>query len=290
MTGRLKRKDVMLASLAEEAVIAKLPRLLLAQPKLNGERARGMFENDMNYHFYSSYGTRFKFLEKQEEALRVSARLSWSQYHDLDGEFYKHGWSRERIHSVVSRKTNPHPDIKDIEYHVFDMYDFQYPGKHKPACVRERVLSCLVESDRIKLVPTTLIYKEDIVSYTAEQVALGYEGGIFRDPDALYVDTKCRAMVKFKPTKIDRYIIIGYEEEISQDGWAKGTLGALVVKDSSGIVFNVGSGKALTLEGRQRLWNKRETLKGKWAKVKHSEIMTVNGMPTCTSLLEVEVE
>jgi len=289
MVSRLKRKDVMLASLAEEAVIAKLPKVLLAQPKLNGERARGMFEGDMNYHFYSSYGTRFKFLEKQERALLEATKESWTIYSDLDGEFYVHGWSREKIHSVASRKTNPHPEVRKLEYHVFDLHDL-FSQSQQTAKVRNNIINLLEDSFIINVVPTTLIYKEDIVSYTAEQVALGYEGGIFRDPNALYVDTKCRAMVKFKPTKIDRYIIIGYEEEISQDGWAKGTLGAIVVKDSSGIVFNVGSGKALTLEERQRLWNKRETLKGKWAKVKHSEIMTVNGMPTCTSLLEVEVE
>jgi ATP-dependent DNA ligase len=207
----------------------------------------------------------------------------------LDGELYCHGMSREEIHSTVSRRVSSKNKAQEerIEFHVFDII-MEETTQFKRFNLLDAYFSSI---NMLPLVQVRTFYdkKEKMLNYAVQFLAEGYEGVIIRSPEAYYTPRKCNFMLKFKPTSEDTYRIIGYEEEVSIDGYLKETLGSLTVIDDDGKVFSVGTGKALTKESRQYWWDRRDSLKGMFATVKHSKILTVNGFPTCPSLLKIDI-
>lgn len=138
----LKRQNVMLAHPATEKRILGFPllqvddgkyqRQFFHQPKLNGERCRVEWVAD-NPYFISSYGNEFRFLNHlNDQVKRLADRLGKQLRHD--GEVYVHGWSRERIDSALRRKVNVSEDSVNLEYHMFDIQDYekmQYARLHE---------------------------------------------------------------------------------------------------------------------------------------------------------------
>jgi ATP-dependent DNA ligase len=280
-----KREGVMLAYPVDEKKISRLPDNVFFQRKLNGERARVTWDNS-SPRIISSCGNEMPFLKHIKDAL-VQYGFEGIQ---LDGELYCHGMSREEIHSTVSRRVSSKNKAQEerIEFHVFDIV------MEETVQFRRFNLLDVYFSNSINMLPLVQVKtfydnKEKILHYASQFIDEGYEGVIVRNPDAYYTPRKCNFMLKFKPTSEDTYRIVGFEEEVSIHGEPKDTLGAVIVIDDDGKVFSVGTGKALTKESRQYWWNLRDTLKGMFATVKHSEILTINGFPTCCSLLTIDI-
>lgn len=276
------RTGVMLAYPVDEKRLAKMPEMVIFQRKLNGERARITWTDDGKPIILSSCGNEMPFFRKLKEELRTPAL----RYLELDGEFYCHGMPREEIHSICSRRVNPHPYEESLSFHVFDVIAHTYDQNARIDFIDDLLSP---EYEFIKRVNSFKDWKKELVFYTERFINEGYEGAIIRDPHAPYVPRKCNFMLKFKPTEMDRYLIVDYQEEVDKHGFLKGRLGSVLVKDDDGHVFSVGTGNALDDEGRSYWWRNRDKLKGLFAKVKHSTILTVNGFPTCTSLLEIEI-
>ena len=276
-----KREGVMLAYPVDEKKLSKMPDQVIYQRKLNGERARVEWHNDKPIIF-SSCGNEMPFFKE------VKRELIENRLHNipLDGEFYNHGMEREEIHSICSRRVNPSPDENKLSFHAFDIVN-----KEETQYMRDVYLHAVVPKHLtfIKLVESKMALKDDLFFYADQFVKEGYEGAIIRNPRALYTPRKCNFMLKFKPTEKDVYPIVGYQEEEDIYGWMKGRLGSVLVKDDDGHVFSVGTGKALDADGRNYWWKNRDKLVGLYATVKHSTILTVNGFPTCTSLLKIEI-
>lgn len=279
-SDRRKRQGVMLAFPVDEKRLARMPDYVFLQPKLNGERCKAEWNATLGLHeLKSSSGLQFRFLDHiQEDLLNTFPGVS------VDGELYVHGWSRETIHSVVSRKKDPHPYTAMMKFHYFDLIydDIQEARIDKMNSSTEEDLNSL------KLVYSHYVHKGLIDNYTRHFVEDGYEGAIIRNPAGLYEEKRSNNLLKFKPEKTDRYLITGWKREVDKYGNPKDSLGALQVRGDDGVGFCVGSGAALTKEARASLWAKRTELPGKWARVKHSTITTVHGAPTCTSLVSIE--
>jgi ATP-dependent DNA ligase len=277
-----KREGVMLAYSVDEKKLSKMPDVVLFQRKLNGERARIEWTLEGEPRIISSCGNEMPFLNHIKEEL-INKKLYNLK---LDGELYSHGLSREETHSIVSRRTKKNFDEKKIEFHVFDLIEENTDQYNRITSLKNLGLD---NNTSVKLVQTELANKSSLLDFADIYIKEGYEGIIVRHPNALYTPRKCNFMLKYKPSSEDTYKIIGYEEEISIHGEAKDTLGAVIVIDTDNRVFSVGTGKALTKESRQYWWSRRESLKGMYARVKHSEILTVNNIPTCTSLIELVI-
>lgn len=116
-------------------------------------------------------------------------------------------------------------------------------------------------------------------------IELGYEGIIVRHNMAPYQRKRSTLVMKFKPKKSDGYKIIGYEEEISIEGVPKGSLGSLQCKSGDGNVFSVGTG--FSRDQRDQLWQVREGLNGKVAKVKYQHITSGRKVPRFPVFVEV---
>jgi ATP-dependent DNA ligase len=112
-----------------------------------------------------------------------------------------------------------------------------------------------------------------------------YEGFVIRDIYGHYNRKRYTGMMKFKPHQVDEYVILGTVEEISIDGFPKGSLGAFVCTSSEGTIFNVGTG--LTADQRYEYWKCREELVGKKLKVKYQALTQGKKVPRFPVALEV---
>ena len=274
------RTGVMLAYPVDEKRLSKMPEKVIFQRKLNGERAKLSWTPSGDPIILSSCGNEMPFFKSFKKEISSSKLFGV----ELDGEFYCHGMPREEIHSICSRRKNPHPYEDSLSFHAFDIVDEDASQSYRTIELEE-----LLENDLefTKLVKSSYADKAALIPFTEQWIKDGYEGAIIRHPNALYTPRKCNFMLKFKPTEIDIYEIVGYQEEVDKYGFLKGRLGSVHVKDSDGHVFSIGTGNDLDADGRTFWWKNRDTLKGLHAKVKHSTIMTVNGFPTCTSLLSI---
>lgn len=272
-----KREGVMLAYPADEKRLKKLPAKVFFQTKLNGERIR--IDNNK---LVTSCNNEVPFLFRIKEELMKEGLMKYP----LDGELYCHGLSREEIHSMVSRRKVWNTAEHTLEFHVFDL---AVEGMQQAERII-RLKNILPENNpAIKMVETLFDFKDNMLVHADRYISGGYEGVIIRDPEGFYIPRKTNNMLKFKPSSEDVYKIVGFEQEETIHGELKDSLGSLIVIDDDGRTFNVGTGKALTKESRERLWKEKGRLIGLWARVKHSDIVTVNGYPTCTSLLGIEI-
>lgn len=275
-----KRENVMLAYPVDEKRLKTMPDTIFFQRKLNGERVRVEWY-DRKPILYSSCGNEMPFFSRVKEYLLDYPLLGVN----FDGEMYCHGMSREDIHSICSRRKNIHPDENLLSFHVFDTTGDEFSQRRRLEVVAE-----IPEGNNIvQKVETIFNHKKYLLDYADQFIREGYEGVIVRNPFAYYTPRKCNYLLKFKPTSQDDYLIVGFQEEEDIYGVPKGRLGSVIVKDSDGHIFSVGTGKAFDAAGRSHWWKRQDRLIGMTARVKHSDIMTINDYPTCTSLLSIEI-
>lgn len=275
-----KRTGIMLCYPFTEEHLNKWRPPYIIQPKLDGDRCRGVIDSEGNATLLSSEENIIESVPHINEALK---NLHLRNV-ELDGELYLHGAAHEDIHSVVGRTVNLHPDYKMMEYHVFDIV---YP---LPQTDRTRALISLnpKEKEFIKTVPSRLVYNiEEVMSFLEDVMKNGYEGFVIRDKDAPYVRKRSTQMMKFKPRRDDIYEIIGYEEEVSKEGIPKNSLGAIICRGNDATLFNVGSGSLLTRENREKFWRDKESLIGKYAHVKYQHMTSARGVPRFPVIVDI---
>lgn len=268
------RSGIMLCYPFEEKRLSRWDPPYIVQPKLDGERCRGLrtdFSVEEDWILLSSSEeiiVSVPHITKELTRLNIPISIMES-----DGELYKHGWTWEEIHSVVSRTVNIHPDHEQMEYHIFDLIvdiDTQME--------RLKLLNDFnFNSDIIKRVPHVLCWSlDDVLKAYDALLEQGYEGMIVRHLFAPYIRRRSIHMMKFKPKKQDYYMIVGYKEEIDIYNVPKGRLGALVC-ESDGQTFAVGSG--LNDEQRASLWKDPEQLIGKICVVDYQHITPGRNVP-----------
>ncbi len=100
--------------------------------------------------------------------------------------------------------------------------------------------------------------------------------------------------MKFKPRKQQRFEIVGVTEEltsasvdgITPAGLPKDSLGAFTCKTGDDMIFNVGSGPALTREAREIYWRDKKGTIGRTLLVKYQEL-SKGGIPIFPIAVEV---
>ncbi len=284
-TERLKREGIMLAYPGDQGRISRLGTRIFAQPKLKGERCRvEWFKGDPV--LLSSYGNEFTCLPHIKEALM---QFSDSQI-PFDGELYDHGRSfdgKEGIHSICSRRTNPHPLSEKIQFHIFDIQWEEYSQWHRTHQLKQFQENKFFDGTPLKEVPSSIIHSEDWLPFMTDYVKDGYEGIILRNPIAPYVKKRDVCLIKVKPTEEDEYSIIEVLEAYSLEGHPKAMVGAFRVKDNEGVIFDVGAGK-LTHSQREKIWKNREETIGKMLIVKHEPTKTKGGVPECAVAVRIK--
>ena len=285
MQRRPERTGVMLAYPGDQGRISRLGDRVFAQPKLKGERCRvEWFGGDPV--LLSSYGNEFTCLPHIKDALM---QFSESKI-PFDGELYDHGKpfdGTDGIHSICSRRTNPHPNYKAIQFHIFDI---QWEDKSQWWRIHQLNLfkdNFLFEGTPLELVTTSVINSGDWLPLMNEYVQDGYEGIILRNPIGLYIPKKNVGLIKVKPTEEDEYTIIEVLEAYSIQGNPKRMVGSFRVRDKEGVIFKAGAGK-LTHFQRERYWDSRGDLIGKTLVIKHEPDKTKGGIPICAVTVRIK--
>lgn len=280
MAERPLREGIMLAQPVSDRKIRNLGDSFFAQPKLKGERCRVEWFHGSPV-LISSYGNEFKFLNRIKGALLDGFEHSQLP---LDGEIYKHGWSFERIHSAASRKVNENPDAEQLEFHIFDYQGSESQWQRIHVLNMKKEIGCF--EGPLVHVPYTIVTPDNWLEQASIYTSEGYEGIILRGAIWSYEKRRSLYMLKFKPTEVDTYTIVGVKEAVSEDGFAKGMVGSFLVSGDDGVSFFVGAGK-LDHAKRTMYWNNREGLMGKMLRVKHEKDKTVGGVPICAVAVEV---
>lgn len=194
---------------------------------------------------------------------------------------------------IMSRDGEP-----DFVYWVFDKWN-EKKSKYKQ---RYRLCFKAFHSPHLRVSPNYFVQEfAELESIEAMIVENGYEGIIIRE-DGEYFSGRSRSrtvrtlgmikpglgtllkwkrFVDFEARIIGFKELMGNENEMTSDerGYAKrssakigqvprGTLGALIVQMSSGIVFNIGSGLGLDAELREKIWANQDRYLDKFVKVK----------------------
>lgn len=103
-----------------------------------------------------------------------------------DGEFYVHGWPLGRINGAVTPiRLTEKEYTKHIQYHIFDIVDFNKSFEERFASIPE------FEDAFIKVVPVTVLHDENETNTFYKQcVDDKYEGMMFRLDDCPYTRPK----------------------------------------------------------------------------------------------------
>ena len=88
-------------------------------------------------------------------------------------------------------------------------------------------------------------------------------------------------MLKLKPENSDSFEIVGFAEEMSLEGQPKGRLGSFACVTLEGETFSVGTG--FTHKQRQKYWMVRESLIGKWIKIRYQDLTEDRQVPKMLS-------
>ena len=270
-------KGIMKCYPFEEKRLAKWSPPYIVQPKYDGVRCRAIPLDAGGYILLSS-----------EENILFSVPHIQDMFSDspldieLDGELYCHGMGFSEILSITSRTVNLHPDHKLIKFHCFDIIE--------PGTQTERILKVSKLADyhlpHLEISPYWICNSlDDIMRVYDRLIELNYEGIIVRHTEAPYIRKRSTWVMKFKAKKEDEYEILGYEEEISITGRFKNSLGSLTCRSGDGNVFSVGTG--FTKESRQTLWNTKESLIGKIAKVQYQHLTSGKKVPRFPVFVEV---
>lgn len=257
-----RRRGMMLCYPFEEKRLQKwgVPRIII-QPKLDGERCRALIANGQVLLLSSEQNPILSVPHIVDELRQMFP----SETIELDGELYIHGEEFSQIHSVVGRTANI--VSSEMQLHIFDVINTDEQIE------RLTTLRKLDTSrDYIKTVPSILVKPtvNDVLETMHTFTEDGYEGVILRHPFAAYERKRSTNIMKFKPKKSDYYRIVGFQEEVSQDGIPKGTLGAFICTGSDGTEFGVGTG--FSADQRRRYWQERACLLGGYVKVNYQSI------------------
>jgi len=282
-----KRVDVMLAYPFEACRLAKWKPPYIVQPKLDGNRCRGLITYNSS-SLLSSTAELITGVPHITDTLQHIAHYQDVKM-EIDGELYCHGMDQSTINGIVSRKyiDNLHPDYEKIKFHLFDLINDDYQLKR--LCQLEQLYENIKGCGVVELVPYELAYNYDeVISAFNKYVDMDYEGIIVRKIDEYYKRSRSTFMMKFKVKKKDYYKIVAVNEAISEDGTPLGMVGAFVCEDTMGSTFNVGAGQ-LSHAKRRELWVVRRSIPGMWCKVGYQNLTAKRKVPRSGLCLDISV-
>jgi DNA ligase 1 len=234
----------------------------IIQPKYDGDRVRMVIENNKAILLSSSKRIITSLPHLNREFTELYGVQEGFQ---LDFEAYCHDMKHPEISGVV-RTTKFVPEkSKRIKAYILDT-----PNSKDTFDCRLECLSDIQETSNIIKVPSYAVKtNEQVKTFLKVFCAQGYEGFVLKNPTSIYETKRSVNWLKYKPRKVDSYLIVGFEEEVDKFGDYKNTLGALVLSCAKGT-FNVGTGFDNAM--RKEIWNNKDKYIGKLYKISYQEL------------------
>lgn len=155
----------------------------------------------------------------------------------LEGEIWGGHGAFEKTVSIIRRK-EPHEGWQELKFAVFDVPEA--PGPFNERITLAQVWFDTHPSETAFVIPQIRVEGRVQVREELKRVeALGGEGLILRNPQALYASGRSAEILKVKPFDDAEALVVGSTEG---QGVNKGRMGALLVELPNGIRFRVGAG------------------------------------------------
>jgi DNA ligase-1 len=254
------------------------------QPKLDGVRCLIYLQNG-SLVFQSRQNTIYEPFEHLVPELNYLL-TSFKDQSDLilDGELYTHGMAFEKITSIVRRSKTKHPEVQNIQYHMYDCfysgdgnleknkisYKDRYEALKDAFGKRSYEKLVLVETQEAKSM-------DDIEKWHTHFTTLKspYEGVMIRGMNSPYKQQgRSKDLLKYKKFHDDEFVVIGHHEGT---GAHKGTpIFECNSKVKEGKTFSVTMQGSI--ESRKKMLENVESYYGKLLTVKYQEI-SADGAP-----------
>lgn len=189
----------------------------------------------------------------------------------LDGELYAGRGGFQLTESVVKDHV-PGAGWRGIKLHVFDspplshfsikgrihtqgwetVLNFDTPaGRSLPESTQyymaQEVLKKFPENDSFKLVEQTMlsvqtkVAEEQLAQMLAEEVALGGEGIMLRNPSSYWLPYRSYDLLKVKPLDDEEGTVVGYRtgKVTDKDSRNLGRMGTLLVQNEQGLIYGI---------------------------------------------------
>lgn len=216
----------------------------------------------------------------------------------FDGELILGNPNEEAVFNRTTSFVMSHDKVEDFSFWVFDLVTDDTSKTRQEAL--ESIFSSKV-IPRCQLLNQTLVNSPgELEAFEEKQLQEGFEGTMLKDPQGLYKfgrsTIKGGQLLKRKVFVDAEFEVVGYEPKYhntneattnelgrterssSKEGLvALEQLGSLTLKTAEGKIFSVGSGFDDTM--RNQFWGEKETLIGKYAKVKYFPIGMLYGIP-----------
>lgn len=162
----------------------------------------------------------------------------------------------------------------NFRFYVFDICHPRWEFKeYMERFARIRQFCFGADDHRLVPVPSNLVDNEDVARRFYEKYCENYEGAMFRKADGFYkrgrATLKEGLLIKMKPWQDLDAIVVGYHEEVSEDGQGKQRLGALECEWGAAR-FKVGTG--FSADQREDFWSHRGELVGSLVSVKFQNV------------------
>ena len=269
-----KRTGIMLPTLFTEKLFNKLPKPVLVQAKIEGDRMRADLRGEAR--LLSSGG------KDRISVPHIYTELCRPEFSgiEFDGELYCHGLRHSEIRSIVSRTKSLHQDYKKIKYYIYDIIASDQQRD------RDTYLAKVFRNHKFEylthVVARPVSTLKEMQYYYDMFLEQGYEGIIIRHPYRGYVRKKVSTMLKLKPRVSESFVITEVVEEVSLKGVKKGTFGSFTCVTPEGEIFSVGSG--VTKHHRKMLWYYRKELVGRSVKIRFQDYTRVRKVPKMQSI------
>lgn len=154
----------------------------------------------------------------------------------IEGELWLGRGQFGALQSLIQQQDPAAEQWQALQFMVFDLPDAA--GSYRQ---RYQRLQQLVEGRPFLQVPTYSSYQgpSQLERQLIQLNQVGGEGLMLRDPDALYLATRSKALIKYKSYQDGEAEVVGYSPG---QGKYQNMVGALVVKDAQGRLFKLGSG------------------------------------------------
>ena len=246
--------------LAAPADLDNLRFPLLASPKLDGIRALKVGKTLLS-----------RTLKPIPNAHVQSAAVAWPE--GLDGELIVGSPTDKDVYRNTVSGVMKATGTPNFTFWVFDRHD--RTSAYQDAL--ELIQQAAAQHISVEMLNQEVVHDVDsLLSYEAQQVELGFEGVILRDPHAPYKFGRSTAkegyLLKVKRFEDSEAMVIGVVEEMHNGNEAtkdnlgrtkrstakvgktgKGTMGTLVCRDlKTGVEFEIGTG--FTAADRIEMW------------------------------------
>lgn len=193
------------------------------QPKLDGVRCLVYYSGNGTLVFQSRQNTIFDSFEHLVEDIeKLLENMGNPLNFVLDGELYIHGAEFNEITSIVRRSKTKHPNIRNLQYHIYDCFYFGDQNLQKnnmPYSERNKMLTEAFDKHKFKNIllvdtrkATSMEDIEELHSYYTN-LSNPYEGVMLRTIDSIYKQQgRSKHLQKYKKFYDDEFVVVGYHE------------------------------------------------------------------------------